>query len=144
MMKSKFLEMKMKKTALFVLALFILTACSSTSPDIAGEWKLVFYGDVASPTSTLPDVDTSIKFENGEMSGNVGCNGFGGSYELSGDKITFNGIMSTMMYCEETSAQEQGVLGVFSDNLALQVQVNADSLTITSADGNSVVNFSRK
>jgi heat shock protein HslJ len=136
--------MKMKKTFLLVLALFLFTACSSAKPEISGEWNLVSYGDIASPTSALPNVDTSIKFENGQMSGNMGCNGFGGSYELSGDKITFNGIMSTMMYCEETSVQEQGVLGVFSDNLALQIQINADSLTITSADGNSVVNLARK
>lgn len=134
----------MKKTFLLVLALFLFTACSSAKPEISGEWNLVSYGDIASPTSALPNVDTSIKFENGQMSGNMGCNGFGGSYELSGDKITFNGIMSTMMYCEETSVQEQGVLGVFSDNLALQIQINADSLTITSADGNSVVNLARK
>jgi heat shock protein HslJ len=136
--------MKMKKTALFVLALLILTACSSTSPDIAGEWKLVSFGDVANLTSALPDVDTSIKFENGQMSGNVGCNGFGGSYELSGDKITFSGIMSTMMFCEQTSGQEQGVLSVFSDNVALQIQANGDSLIITSTDGASVVNLARK
>jgi heat shock protein HslJ len=134
----------MKKIFLLVIALFILTACSSASADITGEWKLVSYGDAVNPMPALPDVDTSIKFENGQMSGNVGCNGFGGNYELSNDKITFNGIMSTMMYCEETSVQEQGVLGVFSDNLALQIQLNEDILTITSADGASVLNLVRR
>jgi heat shock protein HslJ len=129
-------------TALFILA--ILTSCSSVKPDISGDWKLVSYGDAVNSTSALPDIDTSIKFENGQMSGNVGCNGFGGSYELKNDKVTFSGIMSTLMFCEQTSAQEQGVLGVFSDNAALQIQVNGDSLSITSADGASVVNLARK
>ncbi len=136
----------MKKSHLLLTALLILilTACSPANPDLSGDWKLVSYGDIANPTPALPGVDTTIQFENGQMSGNVGCNGFGGSYELSGDKITFSGIMSTLMYCEETSAQEQGVLGVFSDNVALPIQLNGNNLTITSADGASVVNLARK
>lgn len=135
----------MKKTFLPVIALLILAACSSTSPNIAGEWKLVSYGDAVDPTPAIPNVDTSIKFDsNDQLSGNVGCNGFGGNYELSGNKITFSEIMSTIMYCEETSMQEQGVLGVFSDNLVLQIQLNGDALTITSANGASVVNLAPK
>ena len=130
-------------TALFVLAV-VLIACSTSKPDITGDWKLVSYGDAANPTPALADVDTTITFEDRQMGGNVGCNGFGGAYELSGDEITFSGIMSTMMFCEQTSAQEQGVLSVFADNGALQIELNGDSLTITSADGASVVNLARK
>jgi len=137
--------MKMKKIFLFVIALSILTACSSASVDIVGDWKLVSYGDATNPTPAIPNVDASIKFDSsGQIGGNVGCNGFGGNYEMSGDKITFNSIMSTLMYCEETSSQEQTVLSVFSDNVSLQIQMNGDALTITSADGSSVVNLARK
>lgn len=134
----------MKKIFLFMIAFFILTACSTASADIAGDWKLVSYGDTSNLTPALPGVDTSIKFVNGQVSGNVGCNSFGGTYELGNAEITFSGIMSTLMYCEETSMQEQGVLGVFSDNVALQIQLNGDALTITSIDGASVVNLARK
>jgi len=48
------------------------------------------------------------------------------------------------MYCEETSPQEQAVLGVFSDGVKLQIQMNSSTLTITSADGASVVNLVRE
>jgi len=136
--------MKMKKTLLIAIALLILSACSGASPAVTGEWKLVSYGDPSNPTTALPKVDTSIKFENGQLSGNVGCNGFGGNYELKGDKITFNGVMSTLMFCEETSAQEQGVLSVFSDKVELTMQLSGDTLTITSADGSSVVHLARE
>ena len=137
---------KMKKSHLLLTILLILAlaTCSPVKPDIIGDWKLVSYGDVANPTPALPNVDTNITFKDGQMSGNIGCNGFGGEYKLNGNKITFSGVMSTLMFCEATSAQEQGVLGVFSDNAALQIQVNGDSLTITSADGASVVNLTRK
>jgi heat shock protein HslJ len=138
------METKMKKIILLVIALLILTACSSTSADITGDWKLVSYGDAGNPTPAIPNVDAFIKFEDGQMNGNVGCNGFGGEYKLSGDQITFSGIMSTMMYCEETSMQEQGVLSIFSDNTKLPIQLNGNTLTITSADGASVINLARK
>ena len=135
----------MKKLFFAVLMLLVLAACSNSSVDVLGEWKLVSYGDAANPTPSLADVDTSIEFDpNGQMTGNVGCNGFGGGYEIKGDKITFNGIMSTMMYCDETSAQEQGVLSMFADNAQLKIQMNGDTLTIASADGASVVNLARK
>ena len=135
----------MKKTFLLAIALAILTACTSASADITGDWKLVSYGDAANPSPAISNVDTSIKFDsNSQINGNVGCNGFGGNYKISGDSITFNSIVSTMMYCEETSSQEQAVLGVFSDNVELKIQLNNDTLTITSADGVSVVNLARK
>jgi heat shock protein HslJ len=135
----------MKKIILFALTLLILAACSSTPKvDLSGEWKLVSYGDVANPTPAVPDADTSFKFENGQFNGHAGCNSFGGGYELRGDKIAFNGIFSTEMYCEETSVQEQGVLAMLADNPNLQIQLNGNTLTIASADGSSVLTLERK
>ena len=135
----------MKKTFILAITLFILAACSSASAEITGDWKLISYGDADNTTPVIPDVDTSIKFDsNGQISGNVGCNSFGGNYEVSGDKIAFSSIISTMMYCEKTSSQEQAVLSIFSDNVNLQIRMNGNTLTITSADGASVVNLARK
>ena len=136
--------MNIKTTFLITLVLLALTACSPASPDISGEWKLVSYGNAASPMLSIPNVETSIKFEDGQLSGNVGCNRFGGAYELKGDKINFSRIMSTRMFCEEISVQEQGVLSVISDNLYLQLQLNGDALTIMSTDGSTVINLARK
>jgi heat shock protein HslJ len=133
------------KKMLVLLSLIALAACTAAPKvDLSGEWRLVSYGDAASATPALPGVDTSIKFEDGQMSGNVGCNGFGGGYELQGAKITFSGIMSTMMYCEETSIQEQGVLAIMADNVQMQVQINGNILTITSTDGSSALTLQRK
>jgi len=137
----------MNKTFLPAFALLILAACSSPNPSsaITGDWKLLSYGDPANLTPALPNVDTAIKIDsNGQISGNVGCNNFGGTYEVSGDKISFSSMMSTMMFCDETSAQEQVVLRVLSDNAISQLHMEGDSLTITSADGSSVVNLARK
>lgn len=135
----------MKKITLLVIALFILAACAGSNSTITGDWKLISYGNPSNPTTAISNIDTNIKFDSkGNMSGNVGCNGFGGTYEQKEDTLSFSAIMSTMMFCDETMLQEQGVLSVFSDGVTLQIQLSGDILTITSADGASVVNLARK
>lgn len=42
----------------------------------------------------------SLRFENGQVSGNGGCNRFGGSYSQNGPALTFGDIMATRMACD--------------------------------------------
>ncbi len=141
----------MKKTSLalvtlFALSVIILSACSggAASASPTGEWALVSYGDASNPTPALPDVETSINFnEDGTFGGNVGCNSFGADYKVDGDQITFGSIMSTMMFCNEISTQESAVLAILTDK-TVSFTVNGDQLTLTSTDGASVVALARK
>ncbi|MBV6397049.1 MAG: hypothetical protein HFACDABA_02653 [Anaerolineales bacterium] len=135
----------MKKLTLLVLGIFVLAACASApTVNLSGEWTLESYGDASSPTPALPDVDTSLTFADGQLNGNVGCNGFGGGYESKGNTLTFGPLFSTLMYCEETDGQEQGVLSVFVEGETLTVTLDGDRMTIASADGASVVVLVRK
>ncbi len=141
----------MKKTSLtlvtlFALSILILSACigggASVSP--TGEWTLISYGDVSNPTPALPDVETSITFnEDGTFGGSVGCNSFGADYKVDGDQITFGSIISTMMFCEGISDQESTVLGILTDK-TVSFEMNEDQLTLTSEDGNTVIVLARK
>ncbi len=77
----------MKKNLAFLfLMTILLSACAGTSPTVSlsdTTWNLISYGSVDSPTSALPDVDASISFgADGNLKGNVGCNGFSGAYEF--------------------------------------------------------------
>jgi heat shock protein HslJ len=74
----------------------------------------------------------------------VGCNGFGGEYEVKGNTIAFGPVMSTLMFCEATSDQEQGVLSLFAEGEELSLRLDDNVLTITSADGASAVMLARK
>ena len=136
----------MKKTlVLIALLASILAACApGASASVVGEWRLESYGDPASLTPGAPDVETSIIFDkNGHMSGNVGCNGFGGEYAIDGDAIVFGQVVSTLMFCEgPVGVQESVILSVFRDTASLAVE--GDTLTITSADGNAVVVLMKK
>jgi heat shock protein HslJ len=107
------------------------TGISDQSIEIVGEWTLVSYGNATNSTHAMQGVDTFIQFDaDGKFNGNVGCNSFGGNYNLSDDKISFDSISSTEMYCDKTDNQEQGVLSVLSQP-DLKFQLNNDTLAIT-------------
>jgi heat shock protein HslJ len=129
-----------------VLAGVLLSACSGgTSASLTGTWKLVSYGSPGNLTPAAPDVDASVIFgEDGTISGNVGCNSFGGDYKVAGNKIAFGPISSTLMMCADTAIadQETAVLNTLTETVTF---VSAgDTLTITSADGSSVIVLARK
>ncbi len=134
----------MKKIVIGLLTIFALAACAGgSSSSIQGQWKLVSYGSASSQTPAASDVETSIEFgSDGKLTGNVGCNGFGGEYTVNGDTIQFDSVMSTMMFCEAVAEQESGTLAVLQETATFVIDGN--TATITSADGNSVVVLERK
>jgi heat shock protein HslJ len=135
----------MKKVYMLMIAMFMLAACGgANSGSIIGGWELVSYGDTSNQTTAASiDFNTFIDFgEDGELTGNVGCNSFGGDYEVAGDQITFGSIISTLMACEEpVASQEAAVLKTFTDTATYDL--NGDTLTITSADGSTSIVLKR-
>ena len=134
----------MNKTTFYrmFLILFVgsmLVACASASPLTGTTWHLTSYGSASNPTPAVPDVETSLTFDDaGKVSGNVGCNSFGGEYEIRGEKITFNTLTSTLMACEEPRMQQEtAVFNLLTGTLDFKVSGNA--LTISSADGSSAL-----
>jgi heat shock protein HslJ len=83
----------------------ILSACVARSnPASLGgtSWTLVSYGSVDKPTAATPGIHASLNFSaNGQVSGNLGCNSFSGTYELKPGKLVFGPLVSTMMACPE-------------------------------------------
>ncbi len=133
------------KNILFVglLIAIALTACSEVSADIRGQWQLISYGAPSEQKPAASGVETIIKFNDKQMNGNVGCNGFGGEYTIKGDALEFGPVMSTMMFCEgPVGEQEMGTLAVLQEKTSFAIDGN--TLTITSADGNSVIVLERK
>ncbi len=106
---------KITRTMLiFLIALgLILSACagSGASVDLKGtSWKLVSYGPLGNQTPAAAGITTSLDFGNdGTVSGNMGCNSFGGNFELKNGKLVFSQMISTMMAClGPQMAQEDG------------------------------------
>ncbi len=135
----------MKKNLVFLfLIAILLTACAGESTISLSDttWRLVSYGLIDKPTPALPDVDGRIFFSaDGEIGGNVGCNGFGGSVEVLGDKIVVGPLMSTMMYCDAVMEQESAMMMFLAGTL--NFELDGDTLTIFSEDGSSKLELTR-
>jgi heat shock protein HslJ len=142
------METQMKKIpflfAFLVITSLMMSACAGGTTSLEGEWTLVSYGASFSPVPALPDVEAFLSFgADGQFGGNVGCNGFGAEYKADKSRVTFGAIMSTMMYCEATTEQESLVLGILNQG-ELTYQMDGNILTLTSADGDSVIVLARK
>lgn len=135
----------MKNIYFLLIALVIsISACTGSSISLEGEWTLVSYGNASNPTSALPNVETSIKFDaNNQIGGTVGCNSFGGEYKLNSNQVTFSGIFSTLMFCEGTMDQETVFLNILSEQ-TLNFELNGSQLTLTTQDGSSAIVLERK
>ena len=133
----------MKKNLIILfLTTILLTACAGTNSLSDTTWKLISYGAIDSQTPALPDIAARISFGgDGEVSGNVGCNDFGGGAKISGDKIVVGPLMATEMYCERGMEQETAVLMLLYGELPFES--DGDTLTIFSEDGNSALHFLR-
>lgn len=133
----------MKSTFLWITLLTLtLFACSGSDVSLQGEWKLAAYGNATNPTPALPDIETSLHFnKDGQFGGTVGCNTFSGGYKINGDQVTFEGLISTLMFCEGVSEQESGVLEILSDK-TVSFSISGNQLTLT--DGTSTVVMEKK
>ena len=131
--------MKKNLIILFLMTI-LLTACVGANPLTDTTWTLTSYGAINIQTPALPDVDARISFgADGEISGNVGCNGFGGAAKIDGDKIIAGPLMATEMYCERGMEQEMAVLMLLTGELAFESDGNM--LIIFSEDGKSALHL---
>jgi heat shock protein HslJ len=124
---------------LAALAIF-LAACGGSPSGLTGvTWHLVSYGATPDETDALPDVPTSLVFnDDGTVGGSAGCNQFGGDYETAGDQITFGPLTSTLMACEQPIMdQESAVLATLSGTVSYSIDGN--TLRITGEDGTVLV-----
>jgi len=124
----------MKKLCLVLLAAAVLlSACVSRSGSapLVGDWKLTAYGPVDSPQEAVPGIEAILTFEvRDRVSGNLGCNQFGGGYKIKGDQITFDEMASTLMACSEPQMQqEQAAFTIMAGSANYKIE--SSTLTIT-------------
>lgn len=124
----------MRKCLLMLFATCLaMSACAAddTSSSLIGSWKLTAFGSVDAPIAVVHDSQAQFTFDDkGSVSGNSGCNGFGGSYEVDGDQITFLEIVSTLMACDSpVMEQEAAVFQVITGTANFKIEGNTLTLT---------------
>jgi heat shock protein HslJ len=129
----KFIGEEMKKYLLFLLlASLLLSACSAGDKSLAGgTWALTAYGPQGATTPVSPGSQASITFnDDGTVTGNSGCNSFGGEYKVDGDQVTFSGLVSTLMACDESLMTQEGTVFKVLDGTAMY-KIDGSTLTLT-------------
>jgi heat shock protein HslJ len=126
----------MMRIAMFLtlsLAIVILSgACAGTlpmdTPNLDGtSWVLSTIDETPPIEGTLP----ALEFEAGQVSGNAGCNRFGGAYKVKGDSIEFTDLYSTEMFCmDPEGAMEQEELYLDLLRNARRFELGGDRLII--------------
>ena len=84
-------------------------------------WRLVTLGGAG----LIPGAEITATFEDGQVGGIAGCNHYGGSYQVSGDKLTVDAMSMTEMACMDP----QGVMEQEQQYLELLGSAKTFSLT---------------
>jgi heat shock protein HslJ len=102
---------------------------------IVGSYSLTDIGSNSSVSALVPGSKiTAIFAADGNLTGNGGCNGYFGGYTTSGNSLTIGPIGSTLMYCQDTSAQESFYLSILGN--ASTYEKTIDQMKITDTNGN--------
>ncbi|MET8136469.1 META domain-containing protein [Streptomyces sp. NPDC005251] len=77
--------------------------------------------------------------DDGRVSGNLGCNGFGSKATLKGDHVVFGGMWTTDMACEKGAMSFERSLGrTLADKGAFTTKAEGDRLTLTAEGGDRI------
>jgi heat shock protein HslJ len=111
------LENQMNKISLTIITILVesglfLSACAARA-DLASlggtTWTLVSYGGLEDQTPAAAGIQTSLIFAaDGQVSGNLGCNGFSGNYKVRDGKLVFGPLASTLMACSNPQMTQEG------------------------------------
>ena len=111
-------------------------------PFTGTDWVLEAYntgGDAVS--SVIASTKITANFDNGNVTGNAGCNHYGGQYSLDGANLTVSSLYTTLMYCETPGVMDQE--GRFMGHLAnvSSYRVESDRLVLTDETGTDLLFF---
>lgn len=128
----------MKRLSLFFVAiLLVATACAPAAKGTGGElavpskWKLESFGKAGSEAALVSGSSITLEFNaDGQLSGNGGCNGYGGKYEIQGSSIKISEVVSTLMACADDAVTQQESQYFKALQSASGFEVTGDTLTI--------------
>lgn len=147
-MKSKIRYFKLTSVLLVALLFALSAACGGETGDaglVDTSWRLASI-DGEPP---LEGTELTLNFESGtELTGQAGCNSFGGTYTVGSDgplneasaPISISNLVQTEVACMEPEGvmeQESTYLGILGN--AGEVRLMDGQLTITSANGRILI-----
>ncbi len=123
-------------TLVLLLSLVVLMPACSSGPSLEGAWTATS----ARPQTLVADTPITMAFAKGQVSGNAGCNQFGGSYSVSGGLLKAPQLGTTLMFCGRPRGEQEGWFLAF---LSSSPTVSVDGDTLVLSGTTSTVTFRR-
>ncbi len=110
---------------------------------VAGtQWQLVSFGAVGAEVPVVAGTTLTLGFdEHGQVTGQGGCNSFGGGYTADSQTITFMSLAQTLQACVDDSANQQEAKYMEALDLTGRYELSGDALTIFYDGGASALHF---
>jgi heat shock protein HslJ len=124
---------------LLIAAAAGIVACTNSKETAKLEderWILQEYGTSGKMTAAVADKEAWIEFKSVDktVSGNAGVNGFGGKYNIDGNKLKFDSLMQTLMAGPEPlMKQETEFMKILAPTSSFKI--DGEKLTITGTEG---------
>ena len=117
-----------------ILGLLAVPAAADQDELTGADWVLA--GEAGSRAPFL-------RFEGGRVAGLGGCNRFGGSYESSGEALSFSPLAATRMACEPALMKAEQDFFAMLDQVR-GMKLEGDALELRDAAGKTLARFTRR
>lgn len=148
--------MNLLKYPLLLLAV-LLTACTApvqepptTTSDnrqsslTNTEWSLQSFGKSSTESPLIGGSTITLKFEgDGQVSGQSGCNSYGGRYTIQPGTLRFKEVTSTLVACEDQAVNDQEQEYLNALRTAERFTVGEDRLVVWYDNDRGMLNFVR-
>ena len=115
----------------------MLTACATAESLDATSWTMTSYrGSQGNLTAILPDTIVTADFQADQVSGNVTCNNYSGTYQTTGNKIEIGPLATTLRECVGPDGiMEQETAFLMAMEAAAQYEIKGDTLEMLDDQG---------
>ena len=126
------------------LIVVLATACTSSAAtqNLAGtQWKLTALNGKPPFAAGNPVV---LNFDSSnQISGNSGCNSYGGEYTASGNTLSLSKVFSTLMACADQSVNDQEAAFHLALGKVVSFEISNGQLNLKDAGGIVLMTFSK-
>ena len=125
----------MKWIILLLLSVLLIPTAAAQDMLAGTEWRL----ESLDGQPVVDGTTVTLNFgPDGQANGSGGCNGYSGSYQLSGDTLSFGQIASTLMACAEPILAQESAFFAAMGSVS-GYTLDGDQLTITYGDNQALV-----
>jgi heat shock protein HslJ len=112
---------------------------AETATELYKQWRLVELNGQA----PLPGSEINLIIDGEALSGNAGCNGYGGDYAASAGGLTVGMLFQTEIYCmaDGVMDQETAYLTALMAAVAYEVSADGQTLWLRDAEGQTSLRF---